>query len=90
MGTKEEKITGKQLGINFNLEAPVLVLQRASNGPKTALCVGERKKGRFASSQTCAQFHQYFTSSFCCATCLLPKKLQSQTVIRDWLHKKLL
>jgi len=38
---------------------------------------------------TYSQFHQYFTSSFC-ADILAPKKLQSQTVIREKLHKALL
>ncbi len=38
---------------------------------------------------TSSQFHQHFTSSFC-AHILLPKKFQSQIVIREKLHKTLL
>jgi len=34
------------------------------------------------STPVCSQFHQHFISSFC-ANILLPKKLQSQTVIRE-------
>jgi len=39
--------------------------------------------------ETSSKFHQHFMSSFC-ANILLPKKLQSQTVVRGKLQKALL